>query len=72
MGHPGLPDLATVDGIPMKYTHNTFCMTSPITLHRHQQPYWRDPFQSQCNDVTPFFKSIASLSVSMRNMARLA
>jgi hypothetical protein len=23
MGHPGLPDLGTVDGTPMKYTHNT-------------------------------------------------
>jgi hypothetical protein len=23
MGHPGLPDLATVDGTTMKYTHNT-------------------------------------------------
>ena len=23
MGHPGLPDLGTVDGTPMKYTRNT-------------------------------------------------
>jgi hypothetical protein len=23
MGHPALPDLATVDGTPMKYTHNS-------------------------------------------------
>lgn len=23
MGHPGLPDLGTVDGTPMKYTHNS-------------------------------------------------
>jgi hypothetical protein len=23
VGHPGLPDLGTVDGTPMKYTHNT-------------------------------------------------
>jgi hypothetical protein len=23
VGHPGLPDLATIDGTPMKYTHNT-------------------------------------------------
>jgi hypothetical protein len=26
VGHPGLPDLGTVDGTPMKYTHNTYLL----------------------------------------------
>ncbi|KAK1660943.1 hypothetical protein QYE76_049102 [Lolium multiflorum] len=33
MGHPGLPDLGTVDGTPMKYTHNTTRRTA------HHQVY---------------------------------
>jgi hypothetical protein len=53
VGHPGLPDLGTVDGTPMKYTHNTWAPTSPYKAAAahidHDRSTRENPEEPTCN-----------------------
>ncbi|KAK1681282.1 hypothetical protein QYE76_042130 [Lolium multiflorum] len=48
MGHPGLPDPGTVDGTPMKYTHNSSPQSSPrfTSCFRLAKASWLPPILS--------------------------